>query len=88
METFGMMFPLILMFLVLYFLILRPQAKKQKEHAEMLKNLTKGDKVVTVGGLHGKITAVYPDKPIIKIKVAEGTEVIVDKVAVARKEEE
>lgn len=87
MESLGMMFPLILMFLILYFLILRPQQKQQKKHAEMLKSLQKGDKVVTIGGLHGKITAVNPDKPTLKIKIADGTEVVIDKSAVARKEE-
>lgn len=86
METFGMMFPLLLMFLILYFLIMRPQAKKQREHAEMIKSLQKGDKVVTIGGLHGKVTAVYPEKSILKIKIADGTEVTIDKSAVARKE--
>jgi preprotein translocase subunit YajC len=87
MESLGMMLPLILMFLILYFLILRPQQKQQKKHAEMLKSLQKGDKIVTVGGLHGKVTAVNPEKPTMKIKISDGTEVIIDKNAVARKEE-
>ncbi|GAB4180988.1 MAG: hypothetical protein Kow00108_17590 [Calditrichia bacterium] len=88
MDTFGMLFPLILMFAVLYFLILRPQAKKQKEHANMLNSLQKGDKVVTIGGLHGKVVAVYPEKPIMKIKISDGVEVTIDKTAVSRKIED
>ena len=53
--TFG---PLLVLFLVFYFLLIRPQNKRQKEHRNMLEALGKGDEVVTSGGLLGKITAV------------------------------
>lgn len=61
--------PLILMFVVFYFLLIRPQQKKMKEHRGMLSNLKRGDQVITNGGLVGKITGLT-DK-IVVIEVAE-----------------
>ncbi len=59
--------PLILMFVVFYFLLIRPQQKKQKEVAEMIKNLKKGDRVVTNGGLIGTIMAIHDDYVVLKV---------------------
>ena len=59
--------PLILMFVVFYFLLIRPQQKKQKEVAEMIKNLKKGDRVVTNGGLIGTIMAIHDDFVVLKV---------------------
>lgn len=53
--------PLILMFAIFYFMLIRPQQKKAKEHREMLGNLKKGDRVITGGGLHGRIVEVSDD---------------------------
>jgi len=55
---FGAFIPLILMFVIFYFLLIRPQQKKSKEHREMITNLKKGDRIVTSGGLHGRITGI------------------------------
>ncbi|MYF75452.1 MAG: preprotein translocase subunit YajC, partial [Gemmatimonadetes bacterium] len=52
------MFPFILMFVILYLLIIRPQQKKQKDHQRMIDDLQKGDRVVTSGGMHGTITGI------------------------------
>ncbi len=52
------MLPIILMFVILYFLMIRPQMKRQKEHRNMVANLAKGDEVITAGGIVGKITEV------------------------------
>lgn len=57
----GAVMPLILMFVIFYFLLIRPQQKKQKQHREMLSNLKKGDKVLTGGGLYGRIVEVEGD---------------------------
>ncbi|RJP73930.1 MAG: preprotein translocase subunit YajC [Candidatus Abyssobacteria bacterium SURF_17] len=65
----GMFVPLILMFVVFYFLLIRPQSKKQRQHQEMLKSLKKGDKVITTGGLYGVVVKVS-DKDVI-VEVAE-----------------
>ena len=55
---FGAFVPLILMFVIFYFLLIRPQQKKNKEHRQMIENLRKGDRIVTSGGLHGRITGI------------------------------
>lgn len=55
---FSSFIPLILMFVIFYFLLIRPQQKKAKEHREMISNIKTGDRVVTSGGIHGRVTAV------------------------------
>ncbi|MFE5320123.1 preprotein translocase subunit YajC [Paenibacillus sp. NPDC056579] len=62
--TYG---PLVLMFVVLYFLLIRPQQKRQKTRNMMLGNLKKGDKVVTIGGLHGTILEITDDTVILRV---------------------
>jgi preprotein translocase subunit YajC len=61
------MAPLVLMFAAMYFLLIAPQRKKQKEHEKMLTQLQPGDEVVTAGGLYGTITSVKEDRFIIRI---------------------
>jgi preprotein translocase subunit YajC len=65
----SMLFPLVLMFVIFYFLLIRPQTKKQKQHQELLSNLKKGDKVITSGGLYGVVVKVT-DKDVI-LEVAD-----------------
>ena len=59
--------PLILMFVVFYFLLIRPQQKRQKEHSEMVKNLKKGDRVVTTGGIIGTVHTLQDDYLVLKV---------------------
>ena len=73
--------PIILMFIVLYFLMIRPQMKRQKEHKSMMEALNKGDEVVTAGGVVGRITKV--SDAYVTIEISEGTEIVVQKNAVA-----
>lgn len=61
--------PLILMFVIFYFLLIRPQQKKAKEHREMVNHLKKGDGVITSGGIHGRITAL--DDTTATLEIAE-----------------
>lgn len=61
------MAPLILMFAAMYFLLIAPQRKKQKEHEKMLTQLKPGDEVVTTGGIYGTITSVKDDRFIVRI---------------------
>ncbi len=63
--------PFILIFVIMYFLILRPQQKRAKQHQEMVKNLRRGDTVITSGGLIGKVTKVVDDEQI-EVEIAEG----------------
>jgi len=73
-DTSSMMMsllPFALIFVIMYFLILRPQQKKVKEHAEMVKNVRRGDTIITSGGLVGKVTKVIDDDTV-EFEVADG----------------
>jgi len=72
--------PLILMFVVMYFLMIRPQQKRAKEQKAMMDALTKGDEVVTSGGILGKVSKVTD--AYVTIEVATGTEIVVQKPSV------
>lgn len=63
--------PFALIFVIMYFLILRPQQKKVKEHAEMVKNIRRGDTIITSGGLVGKVTKVI-DEDTVEFELADG----------------
>jgi preprotein translocase subunit YajC len=73
--------PIILMFVVLYFLMIRPQMKRQKEQKAMMEALAKGDEVITVGGMLGRITKV--SDAYVNLEIADGTEIVVQKAAVS-----
>ena len=68
------MLPFALIFVIMYFLILRPQQKRVKEHTELVKNLRRGDTVVTSGGLVGKVTKVVDDEQI-EVEIADGVRI-------------
>lgn len=75
--------PIVLIFVVLYLLLVLPQQRRQKKHAEMLRNLQKGDRVITSGGIYGVVTSVKDNSFIVKI--AENVQIEVDKAAIAQK---
>ncbi|MGG1515806.1 preprotein translocase subunit YajC [Paenibacillus oryzisoli] len=75
--TYG---PLVLMFVVLYFLLIRPQQRRQKTRNQMLGSLKKGDKVVTIGGLHGTIMEITDD--ICVLRVNDATKMTFDRSAI------
>ena len=85
-NPIAQLLPFVLMFVVLYFLILRPQIKKQKTQQKMIDELEKGDKIVTSGGLHGVITSMKDD--IIMVKIAENVRVEMSRAAVSRVRED
>jgi preprotein translocase subunit YajC len=68
--------------LVFYFMIYRPQAKRVKEHKGLMSELSKGDEVLTQGGIVGKIVKVSDEKDFIVVSVSEGTEVVLQKAAI------
>ena len=72
---------MVLIFIIFYFLLIRPQQIKQKKHREMLQNLERGDEVVTNGGIHGTIVRIKED--VVTLKVAEKMEIQVSKSAVS-----
>ena len=78
-DLMGLL-PLVLMFVLLYFLLLRPQMKRAKEHRTMLGALQKGDEVVTAGGALGKITSVADN--YVRLEIAPNVEITVQKQSV------
>ncbi|MDB5727625.1 MAG: yajC [Noviherbaspirillum sp.] len=72
--------PIILMFVVLYFLMIRPQMKRQKEQKSMLEALAKGDEVISAGGIVGKITKV--GDAYVTLEVSPGVEIIIQKAGI------
>jgi preprotein translocase subunit YajC len=81
-NAFMQLLPLILIFVVFYFLLIRPQTKRAKEHREMVGKLQSGDEVVTTGGLLGRITAVGDN--FLTLEVANGVAIKVQKFQVAQ----
>lgn len=83
MEAIGQFIPLILIFAIMYFLLIRPQQKKVKEHAAMVNALRRGDQVITQGGLIGKVVKVKEENEI-EVELAEGVKVRVVQSTIAQ----
>lgn len=79
-SSLATFLPIIIMFAVLYFLMIRPQMKRQKEQRAMMEALAKGDEVVAAGGVLGKVTRVTD--AYVTLEVAAGTDIVVQKAAV------
>lgn len=75
--AFSSFLPLILIFVIFYFLLIRPQSRKAKEHKNMLENLKKGDKIITSGGIYGVIENI--DGNTLTIKIAENVRIKVSR---------
>jgi preprotein translocase subunit YajC len=75
---FGAFIPIVLMFVIFYFLLIRPQQKKAKQHKEMLGAVKKGDRIITSGGMHGEVTGIAEDvvtieiAPKVRVKISRG----------------
>ncbi|MFD2670457.1 preprotein translocase subunit YajC [Marinicrinis sediminis] len=72
--------PFVIMFVIFYFLLIRPQQKKQRQRNMMLLNLEKGDKVITIGGVHGTIAEITDD--IVVLKVNDASKLTFDRSAI------
>lgn len=81
-SSFMSLLPLVLMFVVLYFVMIRPQMKRQKEHRLMVEALAKGDEVATAGGLVGKVTKLGDN--YLGVEIAPGVEVQLQRTAVVQ----
>ena len=82
----GNLFPLALIFLIFYFILIRPQQKEQKAFKKMLENLKKNDQIVTMGGIHGTIVNVK-DKTFV-VRIDDNARIEIDKSAVTRVEKQ
>ena len=83
MEAFGQVIPLILILIIMYFFLIRPQQQKVKQHQAMVASLRRGDEVVTQGGLIGKITKVKDDDEV-EVELASGVKVRVVRPTIAQ----
>lgn len=81
-ETLGTLLPIVAMFAIMWFLLIRPAQKRQKQTKQMQDSLKRGDKVITIGGIHGTVDAV--DDSSVFLKVADGTTLQFDRQAVGR----
>jgi preprotein translocase subunit YajC len=80
MELFASIWPLLLMFAIFYFLLIRPQQKRQKAVQQMQTDLKKGDKIVTIGGMHGIVDAI--DEGQVVVKSGDGSRLTFDRSAI------
>jgi len=81
-DPFGFLLPMVVIFAAFYFLLIRPQQKKQKAHTALIANLKVGDEVLTAGGILGKITGV--SEHYVVVKISDNTEVKMQKVSVSQ----
>ena len=81
--SLGPLVPMLLVFVLFYFLIIVPQRKRQRATEDMLNNLKAGDKIVTSGGLYGQIVSVREDKRTVQLKIAENVRVEVARTAIS-----
>jgi preprotein translocase subunit YajC len=75
--------PFILIFVIMWFLIIRPQQRRVREHQEMIKNVRRGDTVVTSGGIIGKVTRVLEDSADVEVEIADGVKVKVARAMIS-----
>lgn len=81
-AAFAQFVPLILVFLIMYFLIMRPQQKKMKQHRAMIEALKKGDTVITQGGIIGKVVGVRDEE--VEVEIAQGVRIRVVRATIAQ----
>ncbi|MEI6691443.1 MAG: preprotein translocase subunit YajC [Chlorobium sp.] len=82
-NQFIQLVPLVLIFIVFYFFMIRPQQKKQKDREKVLDSLKRGDKIVTIGGAHGIVAGIDPDKKTVLVQVSDTTKIKFDRTAIA-----
>lgn len=83
-NPLGMLLPFVLIFAVFYFLIIRPQSKRQKDHKAMVGALQKGDQIITTGGLHGTIQAISDESEIVTVEIADKVRVKMSRGSISK----
>ncbi len=81
----GLVLPMVAIFAIMYFLIWRPQAKKQKQHQAVIDAIKKGDKIITSGGIYGTIAGVKDKEKTFIVKIDENVKIEMSKSAIAKK---
>lgn len=84
-NPLAIWFPIILIFAIMYFLIFRPQAKRQKQHQAMIESLKKGDRVVTAGGIYGTISGIKEKEKTLVVKIDDNVKIEVARNSIAKK---
>ncbi|MEZ4699997.1 MAG: preprotein translocase subunit YajC [Rhodothermales bacterium] len=85
-NPFVTFLPLVLIFVVFYFFMIRPQQKRESERKKMIEAVKKGERVVTIGGIHGTVTQVDETSVLVEIDKGSSAKIRVDKSAIARVE--
>ncbi|NIQ98198.1 MAG: preprotein translocase subunit YajC [Desulfuromonadales bacterium] len=85
-NPYGGIIMLVLMFAVFYFLLIRPQQKRAKQHKELVEHLKGGDQVVTAGGIHGRVSAV--EENVVTLEIASGVKIKINRASVVSKQGE
>lgn len=85
--TIGFILPMVLIFAIMYFLIFRPQAKKQKQHQQMVNAIKKGDKIVTSGGIHGTVSGIKEKENTLIVEIDKNVKVELSRASVAKVQE-
>jgi len=83
-NPWGMLWPILAIFGVMYFLIFRPQMKKQKQQKQMIETVKKGDKIVTVGGIFGTIAGVKEKEGTLLVKISDNTKIELARTSIAK----
>jgi preprotein translocase subunit YajC len=83
MDAIIQFVPFVLIFVIMWFLIIRPQQRRVKTHQEMIKNVRRGDMVVTSGGIIGRVTKVLEDSPDVEVEIADNVRVKVARAMIS-----
>lgn len=83
MEQLAQLLPILLIIAVFYLLLIRPQQKRARQHRELVSSIENGDRIVTIGGLHGTVEAV--DEDTVRLELVPGTTITMSKQAVSRR---
>ncbi|MDD5634035.1 MAG: preprotein translocase subunit YajC [Candidatus Omnitrophica bacterium] len=83
-NTIMNFLPIIIIFVIFYFLLIRPQKKSQQEHAKMLENLQKNDEVITIGGMYGTILNVEKQSDVVTLRIDDNTRIKIQKSAISK----
>jgi len=87
-NPFIQLVPLVLIFVVFYFFMIRPQQKKQKEKEQLLDSIKRGDRIVTIGGIHGTVAGIETEKKTVLVQVADNVKIKFERSAIANIEKQ